>query len=225
MRYLCFIALILSIILTGCSHTEDVLELRGKVLDEKTKVTIPNRQIIVHSVVKNDTKFTTSYAGEFSTDSSGSFSYILTRTKNVYLYDFCIVGDSSYAYSSHRLGLTELNSYGKFLSFNMGKLADLTIRFEKKYDTPFQDTLYVSWSSNGVEGDILYPYKIYNYGNSSNSGFRWIGGEVKSEIKTKAYADKKTKINLTLFRLGQLKEMSDTVTCKRDGTNSVCFIY
>jgi len=225
MKSIYSIVFFFGIILTGCSHPEGVIELKGTVCDEKTKAAIPNRQIIVHSIVKNDIKFTSGYAGEFSTDSSGNFSYSLRKAKDVWLYDFCIVGDSSYAYSSNRLGLTELKSYGKFLSFNMSKLADLTIKFEKKNKTLIYDTLYVSWSSNGVEGDLLYPYKIDNYGNCQNVGFRWIGGEVNSGIKTKAYAGKKTTITWTLFRDGKLKEITDSIFCKRDGSNNVSFIY
>jgi hypothetical protein len=47
------------------------------------------------------------------------------------LYDFCVVGDSVYASSNAKLGLTELTFNGKTLSLLAGKLADLTIKFER----------------------------------------------------------------------------------------------
>jgi hypothetical protein len=225
MRYICFIAFVSGIILSGCNYTEGILELKGKVLDETTKAIIPYRKIIVQALEKNDTKFITSVAGEFSTDSSGGFAYSLKKVKNVYLYNFCIVGDSAYAFSNNKLGLTELNTYGKFLTFHLGKLADFTIKLERKSKTPFRDTLYVSWTSNGIDGEILYPCKIENYGNTTNTGFRWIGGEIKSEIKTKVFADKKTTVIWSLFRNGKFKEVADTIFCKRDGFTSVYFKY
>ena len=225
MKHISFIAFVFMILLSECTDTEGILEIKGKILDEKTKVTIPNRKIIVQALEKDDIKFRSTYAGEFSTDSSGSFAYSLKKVKNVYLYDFCIVGDSAYAFSNNELGLTELNRYGEFLSFYLSKLTDLTIKLDRKNKMPFRDTIYVSWESNGIAGDILYPYKIENYRITSNIGLRWIGGDIKSAIKTKVYADKNTIVRWTLFRNGKVKEITDTIFCKRDGANSVCIKY
>jgi hypothetical protein len=51
MRYLRFIIFVSSIVLSGCHYTEGTLDLKGKVLDEKTKATIPNRKIIIHALL------------------------------------------------------------------------------------------------------------------------------------------------------------------------------
>jgi len=225
MRTIHFIAFLAGIILSGCNDTEGVLEIKGMVLDESTKVTIPNRKVIVQAFLPDDIKYIPCYAGEFSTDSLGSFAYTLKKVKNVFLYNFCVVGDTAYASSNTKLGLTELTFYGKTLSLFVGKLADLTIKFERVSKTPFRDTLFVSWASNGIEGEILYPYKIENYGTDSNLGFRWVGGDVKSAIRTKVFADKKTTVNWSLFRNGKLKEITDTIYCTNNGTNSIFFKY
>jgi hypothetical protein len=225
MKYIHFIAFVAGIILLGCNGTEGVLELKGKVLDKNTKIPIPDRKIIVQALVQNDIKDIASYAGEFLTDNSGSFAYTLKKVKNVAFYDFCVVGDSAYASSNTKLGLTDLNTNSKTLSFFVDKLADLTIKFERISKTPFRDTLFVSWASNGFEGKNLYPYKIENYGTASNLGFRWVGGDVKSAIRTKVFADKKTTVNWSLFRNGKLKEITDTIYCTNNGTNSVFFKY
>ena len=225
MRYLRFIIFVSSIVLSGCHYTEGTLDLKGKVLDEKTKATIPNRKIIIQALMKNDENIVPGYAGEFSTDSSGCFVYSLKKVKGVYIYDFCIVGDSAYAFLNHKLGLAELDRYGMFLPFYVSKLADLTLKIDRKSKIPYRDTLFVSWKSNGIDGEILYSYKIENYGVISDKTLRWIGGNVKSIVKTKVYADKNTIVNWTLFRNGKVKEFKDTIFCKRDGRNSVCFKY
>jgi|WetSurMetagenome_2_1015567.scaffolds.fasta_scaffold283792_2 hypothetical protein len=224
-RYIHFIAFVAGIILSGCNDTEGVLELKGKVLDKNTKVPIPDRKIIVQAVVRGDIKYISSYAGELSTDNSGSFAFTLNKIKSVNFYDFCVVGDSAYASSNTKLGLTDLTTNSKTLSFFVDKLADLTIKFERVSKTAFRDTLFVSWASNGLEGKNLYPYKIENYGTASNLGFRWVGGDVKSAIRTKVFADKKTTVNWSLFRNGKLKEITDTIYCTKNGANSIFFKY
>jgi hypothetical protein len=78
----------------------------------------------------------------------------------------------------------------------------------------------------------LYPYKIYNYGRTNNSfgltsggDLWWIGGNVNSTIATKVFADKKTELNWELYRNGQRKEFTDTITCKKNFANIVYFTY
>ncbi len=226
MKNLSFTAFITGILLTGCSCTEEDLEIKGKVLDERTKTAIPNREIIVQALVKNDNKFIPVYNGEFSTDSSGFFAYPLRKIKNVYLYNFCVIGDSTYAYSNIELGLTELKRYGKFLCFNLNKLTDITIIIDMKGRTPNNDVLYVSWESDGIKGTYLYPYTIKNYGfTSSNTGLKWIGGDIKSEIKTKVFADKVTIVRWEIFSYGKRKEVTDTIICMRDVANYFSLKY
>jgi hypothetical protein len=209
----------------GCSDREGILELKGKVLDKDTNVIIPRREIIVQALTKNDDELTTVNVGQFSTDSSGSFSFTFRKVRNCYLYNFSLVGDSAYAYSTIKLGMTELDRYGKFLTFYLDKLTDLTITLDRKSKTPGTDTLYLSWESNGIDGKILYPFRIENYGNPPDPGFNWIGGKVKSVIKTKAYAGKKAIVSWRLYRNGKRKEITDTIFCKRNVNNYAILKY
>jgi hypothetical protein len=168
--------------------------------------------------------------GEFVTDSSGHFAYTLKNRENNFLYNFSIVGDSSYAFSNNKLGLTELTKYGKFLTFNLSKLTDLTISVESKGKQPFYETLYLSWSSDGMDGKKIYPYKIKHFGIKNNANtveipFKWEGGDIKSSVKTKVYADKETVVRWELLRNGKMKVVKDTIFCKRDVSNYVYFNY
>ena len=225
MKYILYIVFVFSIILTGCQYTEGILELKGKALDEKTNAPVPNRKIIVHALVESEDKYIPAYVGEFFTDSLGCFAYTLRKVKTVYLYDFAVVGDTAYAFSNNKIDLAILNQYGQFLSFKLRKLTDLILKIDRKSKTSFHDTLYVSWESDGVNGEILYPYQIVNYGITSNLALRWIGGDVKSVIKTKVYADKKTIVSWELFRKGRPREIIDTIFCKRNVANSLYFNY
>jgi hypothetical protein len=220
MKNLGFIAFITSFILIGCSWTEKNLELKGKVLDEYTKVAIPHREIIIQALLNNGNKVIPVYNGKFSTDSSGLFTYPLKKVKNVYLYNFCVVGDSAYAYSNIELGLAELNKYGKFLNFNLKKLTDLDIIIHSKGRTSVDDILYVSWVSDKISGKFLYPYKIINFGfTSPNKGLKWTGKDIISKIKTRVYADKETIVRWEVFRDRSRKVTMDTIFCKRDTPN------
>ena len=222
-----FIAFITGILLTGCSCTKENLEIKGKVLDEHTKVAIPNRAIIVQALVKSDNKVIPVYNGEFSSDSSGFFTYPLRKIKDVYSYNFCVIGDSAYAYSNTELDLTELKRYGKFLRFDLNKLTDITITINSKSSIPIDDeVLYLSWKSDGVDGKILYPYTLKNHAfTPSNLALKWIGGDIKSEIKTKVFSDKETIVRWEIYRNGKMKVVTDTIFCMRDVANYVRFEY
>jgi hypothetical protein len=213
--------------LTGC---QDKLEIEGKVFENNTSITIPHRKIIVQALINNNKKVIPVYADEFFTDSSGHFNYTLRKLSNVYLYNFSIVGDSTYAFSNNRLGLSELKRDGRFLSFYLNKLADFTIAIERKTKTTSNDTLYVSWESDGIDGKLLYPYTIkhYNINNgrtSSDLEFRWIGGDIESAIKTKVFADKETIVHWELYRNGERRKITDTIICIRDVSNYTYFKY
>lgn len=216
----------------GCLNTEGTLEIKGKVIDEYTKMQIPVRDIIVQGLVNNDEELVPIDAGQFSTDSTGCFTYTLRKVKNAHYYNFCLVGDSDYSFMTKKLGLLELQQNSKYLLFSLSKLADLRIKIYGKSKTPFCDTLYLSWKSNEVDFRILYPYKINNYGIPDNfigltsySGLIWIGRNTNSTIKTRVFADKMTKIHWELVRNKKRKEITDTITCKRDLTNTVNFTY
>jgi hypothetical protein len=225
MKYFSFILFVTIVLFMGCNDTEGILEIKGKVLDENSKVTIPRRAIIIQALIQSDNKLEPVHAGQIYSDSSGCFTYTLRKVKNAGLYDFCLVGDSAYAFSSNKLGLTELKQYGKFLTFYLKKLTDFTITIERKSKTPVRDTLRVLWESNGIDGRFMYPYKIENYGIEPGIGFTWIGGDIKSAIITKAYADKNTIVSWELLRNGKKKEFTNTIFCIRDASNYVNFKY
>lgn len=222
----------MGILLTGCVNTEGTLVIKGKVTDEYTKVQIPGRKIIVQGLLESNNTLVPVDAGQFSTDSSGCFLYSLRKIKDAHYYNFCLVGDSDYASMINRLGLYELKQNSKYLFFSLKKLADLTINIQKISKTPCRDTLYLTWESNNVDFRTLYPYKIDNYGITDNSfglipgfGLRWIGGNINSTVKTRVFAGKMTKIHWELVRNKKIKEITDTITCKRDLTHIVYFKY
>jgi hypothetical protein len=220
------------VLLTECVNTEGTLEIKGKVIDDYTKTEIPWRNIIIQGLIEGNEKLIPVDAGQFSTDSSGCFTYSLRKVKDAYYYNFCFVGDSDYVYMTRNLGLYELEENAKYLSFSLSKLVDLTIKIHRKSTNPVFDTLSLSWESNGISCWSLHPYKISNYGKTNNhlgliSGIelRWVGGRVNSTVKTRVFADKKTKIYWDLDRNGKRKEILDTITCRRDFENIVYFTY
>ena len=220
------------VLLTGCVSTEGTLNIKGKIIDEYTNVQIPGRDIIVQGLVDSSNKLVPIDAGQFSTDSSGCFFYSLRKVKDAYYYNFCMLGDSDYSFITRKLGLFGLEQNAEYLVFSLHKLVDVTIRIYRKSKTPGCDTLYLSWETDGVEGRILYPFKIDNYGKTNNyfgqtSDLRlsWIGGNVNSTVKTRVFADKRTKIYWTLDRNKKRREFIETITCKRDLVNIVNYTY
>jgi|WetSurMetagenome_2_1015567.scaffolds.fasta_scaffold203865_2 hypothetical protein len=220
------------VLLIGCLNTEGTLLIKGKVMDERTKVLIPHRAIIVKGLVKRNNKLVPVDACHFSTDSSGCFTYSLKKVKDAYYYNFYLVGDSDYASVNKKLGLLELGQNARYLQFSLSKLVGITIKICRKSKIPQCDTLYLSWESNGVEGRNLYPYIIDNFGMPEKSigltselGLRWIGGNVNSTVRTRVFADKRTKINWELARNRRRQEITDTITCRRDFVNLVRFVY
>lgn len=201
------------------------MELSGKVLDEKTQEPIANRKIIVHELRDRDDKTNSDYLGEFRTDSLGRFVYRLKKSKVTYFYNFEFLGDSMYAFSKNHLGLAELDQYGKFLTFRFSRLTDLTLKIERRKNTAFLDTLFVSWQTNGIDGEELYPYRIINYKLPSDLPLRWVGGDIRSVVKTKVFADKPTIVHWELYRHGRPTEFTDTIFCRREETNNLHFKY
>lgn len=177
------------------------------------------------ALLKSDDEYSRVNAGQFESDSAGRFSYTLIRVKGSYLYNFYLVGDSAYSFSDNRLGMTELKKYGEFLTFSLRKLTDLIITLERKSRTPASDTMFVTWESDGTDGKTLYPYKIVNYGVAPESGYIWIGGNIKSVINTKVFADKNAIVSFKLYRNGKRNEIIDTIFCRRDVTNYANFKY
>lgn len=219
-------------VLTGCVNTEGTLKIKGKVLDESTKTGIPWKNIIVQGLVNSNDKSEPIEAGQFSTDSSGCFTYSLRKIKGAYNYNFCLIGNSDYPVTINKMTLIGLERNAKYLFFSLSKLADLTIKINRKSKTHVCDTLHLYWESNGVYGGSLYPYKINNYGRTDDSfvytsgrDLWWTGGNVISIINTKVFADKKTELSWELYRNGKKKEFIDTITCKRDFANIVYFTY
>jgi hypothetical protein len=213
------------ILLSGCNNTEGILDIKGKVIDEFTKVPISDRNIIIQGLLVVDDNRIQIDAGQFSTDSIGCFTYSLKKIKDVHHYNFCFAGDSSYALLTQEISLYELERNAKYLSFSLSKLVNLTITIFRKSKIPAYDTLFLSMKSDGIDCRTLYPYKIENDGLTSNSELRWIGGKVKSIIKTRVFADKRTTVRWMLYRYGKNNEIIDTITCKRSLVNEVNLIY
>jgi hypothetical protein len=218
--------------LTRCINTEGTLKIKGKVVDERTKTGIPWKNIIVQGLADSENNSEPIEAGQFSTDSSGCFTYSLRKIKGVYDYNFCFVGNSDYPVTIHRISLFGFKRNANYVTFPLNKLVDLTIKINRKSKTPVCDTLHLYWESDGIYGGSLYPYEIHNYGRKNNSFglpsdryLVWIGGKVNSTLNTKVFADKKTKLCWELYRNGRRKEFTDTITCKRDFTNIVYFAY
>jgi hypothetical protein len=231
MLHIC-LTLASGLLLTGCLKTDGTLDIKGKIIDEYTKNHIPGRDIIIQGLVSSGGKLVPVDAGQFSSDSSGCFTYKLRKVNDAYYYNFCLAGDSDYASKVKMLGLLELEQNAMFLSFSLSKLVDLTIIINRKSTTPVLDTLSLSWKSNGFYDRNLYPWKITNYGKEYNSigpasetELRWIGGNVCSSISTRVFAYKKTTLLWELDRNGRRQELTDTITCMRDFKNIVYFTY
>jgi hypothetical protein len=232
MRSIIYITFAIGALLTGCVKTEGTLKIKGKVIDEFTKLQIPGRQIIAQGLIESNNKLVPVDAGQFSTDSSGCFKYSLRKVKDARYYNFCLVGDSDYPAMIKKLSLIQLEENAKYLSFSLSKLVGLSIKIQKISKTPYRDTLYLSWESDKVDFRTLYPYKIDNSGITDNSfglipglGLRWIGGNINSTVKTRVFADKMTKIHWELVRNKKRKEITDTITCKRDLAHIVYLTY
>ena len=103
--------------LTGCVNTEDALEIKGMVIDESTKLKIPGRELKVQGLVEINKKIVPIDVGQFSTDSSGCFTYSFMKIKDARYYNFCLVGDSDYAPITRKIGLYELEQDTKYLVF------------------------------------------------------------------------------------------------------------
>jgi hypothetical protein len=229
-KFCIYIALSLAALLTDCINTEGTLEIKGKVIDAETKELIPGREIIIQGLVEHN--LTPIDAGQFSTDSSGYFTYLLKKVKDARFYNIYLVGDSDYSFMKKKLGLLELEQNAKYLLFTLNKLADFRIKIYGKSKTPFCDTLYLSWESNGVDFRVLSPYKIDSFiipdnfaGLTSYSGLLWIGRNTNSTVKTRVFANKMTKIHWELVRNKLRKEITDTITCKRGLKNTIYFTY
>ncbi len=222
--------------MTGCINsviTTGNLKISGKVLDEDTKKGIPGKDIIIQGLVsaKNNNKLVPVEAGRFSTDSSGSFTYLLKKIKGVKHYNFCFVGDSDYIFTTNELNLYELKSNAKYLFFSLSRLSDLSVQIKRKSKSPVCDTLCLAWESDGVYFWFLCPYSVNNFGTcksfdpASDMGLTWIGGNISTTVNTKVFADRKTKLSWELYRNGKRQVFTDTITCKRDIANTVYFTY
>ena len=211
--------------LSGCNNTVGTIELEGKVVDEITKTPIPDLSVLVEALDYSNDKSVKIYVGEFITDSSGCFAYRMKKVKNVSFYSFSIVGNPAYDPSDQLLGLSDLHRDAKFLSFEVKRIVDFTLNINRESKIPIRDTLTVSWKTDGVDGKTMYPFTIVNFRINSEGGLRWIGGDIKSVVKTKVYADKYTIVHWELFRNGQHKDFLDTIFCKRDAVNNVYLNY
>lgn len=225
-----FFLVVASVVIFSCLRTEGTIKLEGKLQDEFTKDSIPDRDIIVQGLVRSDNKLVPVETGQFSTDSSGKFKYNMRKVKDAYNYSFCVVGDSVYPFTTNNVSLLMLKRNSKYIFLNAPKLTGFTIIIIRKSQKPALDTLTLSWQSNGIYYWNLYPYEINNYGETGKklkqtTELRWIGGNVNSKVTTKVFAEKRTRLRWQLFRNGKMNEFIDTITCKRDIENLLVFTY
>ncbi len=214
------------ILLSACHPDKGTIDIEGKVVDEYTSAPIAHMVIMVHKWVKRDDKDIPVYIGQFFTNDSGFFHYSLKKQKGIYVYDFSVVGDSAYSYSNISLGLTELKKYGKFLDFRLKKLTDLTIAINSKSRFRMDEDVYISWKSDGIDEEFLYPYTVKNHGfNIIPTRLRLEGGANRSEIRTRVFANKETIVHLEIYRYGKHREVEDTIFCKRDIDNAITIYY
>jgi len=227
-----YLVIILLLLSTGCNHTEGTLKIKGKVIDEFTRENIPLRDIIVDGLTGPEYDLVPVEAGFFTADSTGCFDFTLKKVKNAYTYNFKIVGDSDYAFKANHIPLGYLQRRPGEVIITASKLTALTIKINRKSTTLQNDTLYLFWSSDGIEGKELYPSRIENYGSNSGSigqaeepDFKWIGGFVNAAIKTRVYSEKPTIIKWALNRDRRREEIIDTIICRRGRANTVYFTY
>ena len=219
------LAFIYAVFLCGCNNTVGRLEIKGKVVDDSTRVPVPGITIMIQALDESSEITKKVFVCDLVTDSAGCFARTLKKVKNASIYTFSIDGNPDYQPAVKLLGLSDLHSYGKFLSLEVTRITDLTIKINRESRSSLRDTLIVSWETNGTDGKDFYPYKIVNYRINSQTGLIWIGGEVKSEIRTKVYADKNTVVHWELFRNGTHKDIFDTIFCKRAVANSIGLVY
>lgn len=232
MKFIICLALILSMLSHGCVSVGGRLALKGKIIDDVTMSRIPDREVIVDGLLEIKDEFVPVYAGQFSTDSSGVFSYKLKRVRGARYYNFHVVGDTNYAATTRRLNFFQLSLNSKRLVIPLRRLAGLTIKIEKLSHTTRQDTLYLSWESDRINFRNLYPYEIENKGITDipvmvipGLGLRWIGGEINATVRTRIYAGKMTKIHWELARNKKRSEFTDTIINKGERVHMVHFKY
>lgn len=224
-------ACLLSLLLAQCTGTGDLLELRGKIKDRYSGEPLQSRNVIVEALLEDGDRLSSVDAGHFVSDSAGSFSLRLSLVKDARYYMFSFVGDSLYNFSERKLGLMEMKLNAGFLDFYLDRLVSLKIEINRKSKSPALDTLSLYWESGGVYGWNLYPWEIQNYGTGNSSGLkkdkelRWVGGTVRTTVNTRVFADRLTKLHWHLDRYGKRLEISDTITCRREYSNTVFFTY
>lgn len=216
---------VFELLLCSCNNTVGNVEIKGKVVDDSTRVPIPGISITIQGLDQSNAITQDVFACQLFTDSAGCFAHTLKKVKNASLYTFTIDGNPDYKPTVKYLGLSDLHSYGKFLTLEVTRLADLSIKINRVPKSALRDTLIVRWETNGWDGPDFYPYKMVNYLINSQSGLMWIGGTVKSEIRTKVFADKKTIVHWELFRQGVHKDIIDTIFCRRNAANSIRLVY
>lgn len=217
------------LISSGCLNTEGILEIRGKIVDEDTKTGLPERDVVVKGILNENSERQLIEAGQFSTDSTGSFTFVLNKIKGAYRYNFGMVGDSAYPFTNTELSIGGLENNPRHVFLYMHRLTGLTIIINRKSKMPAYDTLALTWMSDGIYGRFLYPYRIFNYGKTarrnSENELRWIGGEVSSRVQARVFAGRMTRLSWDLDRYGRRLEFTDTITCKRDASNFIYFTY
>ena len=120
-----FVAFVLTgvfimLLISSCVRTEGILKINGRIIDGKTGAGIPGRKIIVKAVLQD--RELPIETIRFEGDSAGHFVFILKKVKDVYSYDFNIVGDSNYTFKTIRFHLAGLRSSAGTIFLSLDRL-------------------------------------------------------------------------------------------------------
>jgi hypothetical protein len=224
-----FIILFSILSIFGCeddNHLYDgTLNIKGKISDDYTGEGIQNTELSIQGVSSSEGVFGLRLdLGKFKTNSEGYFSGEIKKMKNVERYDFILLADANYYSVIKEMSVSDVEGNLLNLDLTLSRLTELVINIEKTSPASIIDTLYISW---GVINNQVYgPFQPLNFtGTQPDLGMRWIGGEVKSSIKTKTLANKTTEIITEIFRSGQYTLSYDTLYCERDVVNTYNINY
>lgn len=204
---------------------EGTLTIYGTVADDYTGKGIPNVKLTFTGVSGDVGIFGGSVElGSFKTNSSGQFWGELRKLRDVERYDIMLIEESQYYSTVLPFSVVEMETQSDNLNLEMSRYTDLEIRLEKIADPNIPDTLYLSWGV--IQNSVYGPFDpIIFDGTQPDIGHRWIGGEVRTTIRTRTLANKHTEIIVDLYRNGTRTLTFDTLYCERNVLNTFDIFY
>lgn len=227
-KFRTFLINILALIICSCSDDglfDGSVSIKGKLYDEYTNIGVPDILVTVDAISSNGLFGTRAEVGSFVTNSLGEFSTEIKTLPDASRYEFFIQGDTTHYSSTIDIDTEDFEYSASNLNFAIHLLTDLTINLEKITQTEINDTLYLSWGVINIVYGPFFDCDVINYENIPDNGFRWVGGNVKSTIRTKTIANKEIEIILNLYRNGIQEYIKDTFYCERNIQNVINFKY